>query len=73
MTFVFGNCSKIILKNTVIGIDNIKPGIPQINPQNISITKIVITFIEKDLPLLRLKNLEERVKLAKKFNNSKWE
>ena len=37
--FVFGNCSNIILKNTVIGIAIINPGIPQMKPQNINITK----------------------------------
>ena len=36
---------------TVIGIDKINPGIPQINPQSINITKIVITFIEKVFPI----------------------
>ena len=47
----FGNCSNIILKNTVIGIAIINPGIPQMKPQNISITKTVIIFIEKDFPI----------------------
>src|SRR5699024_648451 len=49
--WVFGNCSKIIFINTVSGIDIINPGTPQIYPQNISITKIVITLIEKDFPI----------------------
>ena len=36
---------------TVIGIDNIIPGTPQMNPQNISITKTVMILIEKDFPI----------------------
>ena len=51
MIFVLGNCSKIIFKNTVIGIAIINPGIPQIKPQNINITKTAIMFIEKDFPI----------------------
>ena len=42
MTLVFGNCSSIIFRNTVIGMARINPGIPQMNPQNISIIKMVI-------------------------------
>ena len=51
ITFVFGNCSNIILINTVTGIERIIPGTPQRNPQNISITKMVIIFIENDFPI----------------------
>ena len=51
MTFVFGNCSSMILINTVIGMQRIIPGTPQRNPQNMSITKMVITLIENDLPI----------------------
>ena len=48
---VFGNCSRSILINTVTGIQTIIPGTPQRNPQNMSITKMVITLIENDLPI----------------------
>ena len=48
---VLGNCSKIIFRNTVIGIHMIIPGIPQRNPQSINITNTVIIFMEKDLPM----------------------
>ena len=51
MTLVLGNCSKMILIKTVIGIAIIKPGIPQRNPQNISITNTAITFMENDFPI----------------------
>jgi len=51
MNLVFGNCSKIIFKNTVIGIDIINPGTPQIYPQSINDTKIAITLMEKDFPI----------------------
>jgi len=48
---VLGFCSNTIFIKTVIGIDNIKPGIPQRNPQNSNIIKMVITLIENDLPI----------------------
>ena len=51
MILVLENCSKIIFRNTVIGIAIIKPGMPHKNPQNISITNTAIMFIEKDLPI----------------------
>jgi hypothetical protein len=51
INLVLGNCSKIILINTVIGIAIIKPGIPQRNPQNMSITNTVIILMEKDFPI----------------------
>lgn len=50
-TIVLGNFSKIILINTVKGMAIIKPGIPQMYPQSISITKMAIMLIEKDLPI----------------------
>ena len=51
ITSVPENCSRIILRKTVIGMAIINPGIPHKNPQNISITKTAITLIEKDLPM----------------------
>ena len=51
ITLVPGNCSKIILMNTVMGMAIIRPGIPHINPQSINIIRTVITFIEKDFPM----------------------
>lgn len=48
---VLGNCSNRIFRKTVIGMDMISPGMPQTKPQSISITKIVITLMEKDFPM----------------------
>ena len=44
--------SKTIFIKTVIGIDMINPGIFQMQPQNINITKTVTTFNEKVLPII---------------------
>jgi hypothetical protein len=37
----------MVFKVTVMGTARINPGIPQRNPQNISITNMVIVLIEK--------------------------
>ena len=50
-TCVLGNFSRIILINTVIGIDIIRPGMPQIYPHSISIISTVITFKENVFPI----------------------
>lgn len=49
--FVLGNCSNIILMNTVRGIAMINPAMPHIYPQSMSITRTVMIFTEKVFPI----------------------